>query len=104
MGGFFQCAKKFDCIFNILCYCMLLRYIFLMRVFMIFSISLQFRVPLLCQKDLDTAINLIDANSRASSLRIFLTKYDGGPSSPLGPPPGRLKNLFEKPPVCWGTV
>ena len=72
---------------------------FLYESFYDFFHILQFRVPLLCQKDLDTAINLIDANSRASSLRIFLTKYDGGPSSPLGPPPGRLKNLFEKPPV-----
>ena len=59
----------------------------------------QFRVPLYAQKDLDTAVELIDANCRTSSLRVFLIKSYDAPSSPMGPPPGRLRNLFERPPV-----
>ncbi|XP_013416446.1 mitogen-activated protein kinase kinase kinase 3 isoform X2 [Lingula anatina] len=50
-----------------------------------------------CQSDLESAIQLLDRNTRSRSLRLFLTRKDegAGGQGQTQVPPGRLGQLFE---------
>ncbi|KAJ8319761.1 hypothetical protein KUTeg_001348 [Tegillarca granosa] len=78
----------------------------------------EMRIPIQCQKDLDTAINLVDKNDQISSLRLFLTLPAGSRGPPSiadsaygsqtcrdspSPPPGSLPHNYKHSVSC-GSV